>query len=68
MKKLFFYFLLTILLTSCGSTTTTIPDDATVAECPQGKVLRVKELRSRERRLGMGDGIHPPLPRRSRQF
>ncbi len=40
MRKLFFLLLLTIFLTSCGNSTTTIPDDAIVAECPQGDTFK----------------------------
>ncbi len=40
MKKLALLFLLTIFLTSCGSTEVEIPDDATVAVCPQGDTFK----------------------------
>jgi hypothetical protein len=40
MKKILFLFILTILLTSCGSPVAVIPDDATVAVCPQGDTFK----------------------------
>lgn len=40
MRKLLFLLLLTIFLTSCGTSEPSIPDGATVAECPQGDTFK----------------------------
>ena len=40
MKKLLFLLFITIVLTSCGSSDPSIPDDATVAVCPQGDTFK----------------------------
>ncbi len=40
MKKIFLVLILAIFLTSCGTPESEIPDDAIVAECPQGDTFK----------------------------